>query len=556
MRLLDLVEQHQAVGSSPDRVRELALLVVADVAWWAADELGDSVFLHVLTHVQANHGLLLAEVGRSKRLAQLGLPDACRAAEDERGDGAVRVLEAGSGAAHGLGHRGDGLLLSDDTAVQRFLQLDQARALVGRNLLHRDTGPLGDDCGHICLGDQDLLDAILVLLDLDLLPRLLRRLGRLRPSLLGDGLRLLRCRGRLRGVLGGLRLHDEGLELRPQALLLRLQLCGELVVLVAHGLLLLRLRLPEIGLDLLRLIGQHRRGAQAHAGARLVEHVDGLVGQEAVSDVLRRELHAGLQGLLSVAEPVVLFILAGQPLEDLDCLLRRRLGNVDRLETALQGLVLLDVLAVLLDGGRADDLQLAAGQGRLHDVAGVHGAAAIPGAAGTDNGVDLVDHQDDVTLGLGHLLDDVLESFLELTSVLGACEQAREVELNDLLAPQELWNVSVGDALRKTLGDRGLANAGLADEHRVVLLAARQNLNGPLQLLRAANHGVQLAVKRSLREVFAELLQHRRFAPFACSRLDATGCHSLLRLRDLCQLSQDLFRHLADVHAEPLQDLR
>mmetsp|Transcript_16522 Transcript_16522/g.43509 ORF Transcript_16522/g.43509 Transcript_16522/m.43509 type:complete len:252 (+) Transcript_16522:1838-2593(+) len=248
-------------------------------------------------------------------------------------------------------------------------------------------------------------------------------------------------------------------------------------------------------------------------------------------------------------------VLPRQAFEDHNRLLHGRLRDLNGLEAALQGLVLLNVLPVLRDGRGADDLEIAAGQGGFQDVGGIHGAATAV-AARAHEGVDLVDHQDDVTLGLGHLLDDVLESFLELTSVLGACEQAREVELNDFLAPQELWNVSVGDALRKTLGDRGFAHAGLADEHRVVLLAARQNLNGPLQLLRAANHGVQLAVKRSLREVFAELLQHRRFAPFACSRLDAAGCHSLLRLRDLCQLSQDLFRHLADVHAEPLQDLR
>mmetsp|Transcript_67005 Transcript_67005/g.216608 ORF Transcript_67005/g.216608 Transcript_67005/m.216608 type:complete len:549 (+) Transcript_67005:866-2512(+) len=548
MRLLDLVEQHQAVGSSPDRVRELALLVVADVAWWAADELGDSVFLHVLTHVQANHGLLLAEVGGREGLAQLGLAHTRGPAEDEGGDGPAGALEPGPGPAHGLGDGSNSLLLTDDTLVERVIQGQEAHTLVRVDLLDGHARPGRDHLRHVVLRDNGPREGLLHILsaqgrniDLHLrFPAVCRYHGG------GHG------RGRI-GVVGPL--LDQGVDLHRQLILLSLELLGKEEVLQLHRLVLLLLDVPEQGPDLLGGVRDLLQLLQLNACAGLVHDVDGLVRQEAVLDVLRGELHASDQCLVGVRQLVVDLVAARQAPQDLHRLIDCGLRHLHWLEAALQGLVLLDVLAVLLDCGRPDDLHLASRERRLQHVRGVHGAAAA-GAAGADEGVDLVDHQDDVTLGLGHLLDDVLESFLELTSVLGACEQAREVELNDLLAPQELWNVSVGDALRKTLGDRGLANAGLADEHRVVLLAARQNLNGPLQLLRAANHGVQLAVKRSLREVFAELLQHRRFAPFACSRLDATGCHSLLRLRDLCQLSQDLFRHLADVHAEPLQDLR
>ena len=71
----------------------------------------------------------------------------------------------------------------------------------------------------------------------------------------------------------------------------------------------------------------------------------------------------------------------------------RRLADVDRLEAPLQGRVLLDVLAVLVQRGRADAAQLAAGQGRLEQVAGVHRAL---GPAGPDDRVQLVDEQDDL----------------------------------------------------------------------------------------------------------------------------------------------------------------
>ena len=64
----------------------------------------------------------------------------------------------------------------------------------------------------------------------------------------------------------------------------------------------------------------------------------------------------------------------------------------DRLEAARQRGVLLDVLAVFVERGRADAMQLAARQRGLQQVGGVHRAV---GLAGADQRVHLVDEQDD-----------------------------------------------------------------------------------------------------------------------------------------------------------------
>ena len=74
-------------------------------------------------------------------------------------------------------------------------------------------------------------------------------------------------------------------------------------------------------------------------------------------------------------------------------LLERRLLDHDRLEAPLEGGVALDVLAVLVERGRADALQLAARQRRLEDVGRVDRAL---GRAGADERVQLVDEQDAV----------------------------------------------------------------------------------------------------------------------------------------------------------------
>ena len=183
----------------------------------------------------------------------------------------------------------------------------------------------------------------------------------------------------------------------------------------------------------------------------------------------------------------------------------RRLAHQDLLEAALQRGVLLDVLAVLVERGGADHPQLAAGQHRLDHVAGVH--RALAGRAGADDRVQLVDERDDLPGGVGDLLEDGLEPLLELAAVLRAGHHRAEVERDDALAAQRLGHVAGHDPLGEALDDRGLADARLADQHRVVLGAPREHLHHAADLGVAADHRVQLALAGALGEVDAVLLQ-------------------------------------------------
>ena len=183
-----------------------------------------------------------------------------------------------------------------------------------------------------------------------------------------------------------------------------------------------------------------------------------------------------------------------------------RLLDLDRLEAALERGVLLEVLAVLVERGGADGLQLAAGQHRLEDRGGVDGAL---GGTGTDEGVELVDEQDDVAAG-ADLLEHLLEALLEVAAVAGAGDEGAEVERVELLAGERLGHVVGGDRLGQALDDGGLADAGLADEHRVVLGAAGEHLHHALGLAVAADDRVELLLARELGEVAAELVEHER----------------------------------------------
>jgi len=66
---------------------------------------------------------------------------------------------------------------------------------------------------------------------------------------------------------------------------------------------------------------------------------------------------------------------------------------------------------------------------------------------------------------------------------------------------------AVGDEKREPSDDGRLADARLADQHRVVLLPARQDLHDPLDLLGPADRRIELALGRELRQVAAEVVE-------------------------------------------------
>ena len=110
-------------------------------------------------------------------------------------------------------------------------------------------------------------------------------------------------------------------------------------------------------------------------------------------------------------------------------------------------------------------------------------------------------------VGALDLLQDGLQPLLELAAVLRPGDHRAEVERHQALAAQALGDVARHHALGQPLDDGGLADAGLADEHGVVLGAAREHLHDPADLGVTADHRVEPAVPRELREVVAVLRQ-------------------------------------------------
>ena len=105
-----------------------------------------------------------------------------------------------------------------------------------------------------------------------------------------------------------------------------------------------------------------------------------------------RQLHGRHDGGVGDAHLVVLLHRPEDAAQHVAALLHVRLVDLDRLEAPRQRRVLLDILAILRPGGRGDGAQRAARQRRLEQVGGIARAGR---AAGADQGMRLVDEQDD-----------------------------------------------------------------------------------------------------------------------------------------------------------------
>ena len=102
---------------------------------------------------------------------------------------------------------------------------------------------------------------------------------------------------------------------------------------------------------------------------------------------------------------------------------------------------------------------------------------------------------------LGNFLQHVLQALFELAAIFRSRQQRRHIQAQDLFALERFRHFAVDDALRQAFDNGGLAHTGFADQHRVVLGAALQHLDGAADLVVAADHRVELALTRAFGQV-------------------------------------------------------
>ena len=185
-------------------------------------------------------------------------------------------------------------------------------------------------------------------------------------------------------------------------------------------------------------------------------------------------------------------------------------------------------------------MQFAARKSRLHQRRGVDRAFR---AARAHHLVNLVDEDDHLARRALDLVHHRLQSLFELAPELRPRDHSAHVQRQKPLVLKVLGNVPGGDLLRETLGDRRLADASLADDHRIVLRAPVQHLHHALDLVLAAYYGVELGLPRRLRQIDAVALQ-RAVLRLRRRAVDARAAtHLLKRLVDALLVDAELLQY-------------
>ena len=120
--------------------------------------------------------------------------------------------------------------------------------------------------------------------------------------------------------------------------------------------------------------------------------------------------------------------------------------------------------------------------------------------------MDFIDEEYGARLLL-EFVEEHLEALLEVSTVLRAGQQGAQVEQVHDAVSDHLRHIGIHDALRQTLGDGGLAHARLADQERIVLAAATEDLDDALQFVFPTHQGIDGTCAGKIVQVAGESLQ-------------------------------------------------
>ena len=386
MRLFDLVKQNDGIRSAAHGFGQLAALFIAHISGRRTDQTRHGEFLHILRHIDAHQILFIVKQRLCQRLGKLCLADARGAKEQERAERPVRVLNACSASLDSLRDDAHGLILADNTLVQRIFEMQQLVALPLHQSCGRDACPALDDLGNFLLRDLVAEQARLLaaLRQPFLLLQLLFRFGQIAVLQLRGLFEIVTLFGRFNIAVDlldafaqllhaadcvllifPLGLHGaERFALFGQFLLqFRQTRLGKFIVLVFER-CFLDLHLDDLAVNHVKL-GWHGVHLRADHGTRFVDQVNGLVRQEAVGDIAVGKRCGGNNRVVRDLHAVKHLIPGFQTTQDGDGILHRRLLHQNGLEPALKRGILFDILAVFVQRRRADAVQLAAREHRL-----------------------------------------------------------------------------------------------------------------------------------------------------------------------------------------------
>ena len=150
---------------------------------------------------------------------------------------------------------------------------------------------------------------------------------------------------------------------------------------------------------------RHRIHLKTKFRSRLIHKINRLIRQKSIGDISVRKLDSRNQGIILNTHLVMILISLLQAAHDRNRSSRRRLLNHHHLETPLKSLIRLEILLILIQGGRTYSPELASGKCRLKNIRRIHCAGRT---TSTDQGMNFINKEDNLSLTIHNFLNNTL----------------------------------------------------------------------------------------------------------------------------------------------------
>ena len=198
------------------------------------------------------------------------------------------------------------------------------------------------------------------------------------------------------------------------------------------------------------------------------------------------------------------FIAVFQSTQNWNRIFYRRLLYHYRLETTFQSCIFFNIHTVLIQCCSTDTVQLTTSQHRFQHIACIQSAICL---TGTNNGMQLINEQNDLSIAVLHIIQYGFQTFLKFTSVFCAGYQCTHIQCKNLLILQSLRYITFYNTLCQPFHHGGLTDTGFTDQYRVVLRFTGQDTYHVTDLTVSSDDRIQLLVSRFLHQILTVFFQ-------------------------------------------------
>ena len=166
MCLLNLIKQDNAVWFTTNSLCKLTAFFVSYISRRRSDQTRYRIFLHVLTHIDSYHILLIIKQSGCQCLGKFCLTNTGRSKEQERSNRFGRVFDSCFGTKDCICNKTYTFILSDHTFMQFILQTKKFRSLAFSQFRYRNTCPTGDNPCNLIICDSFMYQTAVTFFDL------------------------------------------------------------------------------------------------------------------------------------------------------------------------------------------------------------------------------------------------------------------------------------------------------------------------------------------------------------------------------------------------------